>query len=78
MIILCNHRKVSFTELQKLLHLTAGNLNFHIEKLKKANYVKTHKSLATGRPKTVIKLTELGEASFKEYIYKFRHILNQL
>ncbi|MFX0141554.1 MAG: winged helix-turn-helix domain-containing protein, partial [Candidatus Hodarchaeota archaeon] len=45
MILLFNHKKINFTELQKLLNLTSGNLNHHLKKLENANYVKTYKKL---------------------------------
>ena len=46
MILLLTHKKINFTELQKLLNLTPGNLDHHLKKLEKAGYVKVYKKLS--------------------------------
>ena len=78
MILLTTHKKLGFTELQKLLHLTPGNLDHHVKKLIEANYVKTRRSLLTGRALTVIEITKHGEVSFKEYIKELRNKLERI
>ncbi|MFX0016608.1 MAG: transcriptional regulator [Promethearchaeota archaeon] len=78
MLILYAHKNVGFTELQKLLHLTPGNLDFHIKRLEGVNYVKTRKSILTGRPLKIVEITKQGELAFKDYINNLRHILKQI
>lgn len=77
-LILYIHRKVKFTELENFLHLSAGNLNFHLRKLSDLNYVKIRKSFLTGRLQTIIEITEHGEGRFKEYIEEIKHVLKQV
>ncbi len=79
MILLLSHKKINFTELQKLLKLTPGNLDHHLKKLEKAGYVKTYKKLSPWRsPLTLIELTSSGKRSFKSYLRNFRDILNKI
>ncbi|MFX1248266.1 MAG: transcriptional regulator, partial [Promethearchaeota archaeon] len=44
MLILFIYKKVLLNELKNLLNLSSGNLNHHIQKLVKSNYVKTRKT----------------------------------
>ncbi len=78
MLILYFHKKVYFTDLETLLHLTSGNLNFHLKKLVDVNYVKIWKSILTGRIKTLVEITKYGESAFKEYIDNLKQVLNQI
>lgn len=79
MILLLNHNKVNFTELQKLLQLTPGNLDHHLKKLEAANYVKTYKKLSSlRRPLTMVEITAHGKKAFEEYIKNLREILNRM
>jgi DNA-binding MarR family transcriptional regulator len=74
MLVLYLHRKAGFTELQRLLKLTPGNLDHHIRKLQEAGYVKTRKALAW-RPLTVIEITREGAQAFRDYAVKLRKLL---
>lgn len=74
MLVLYFHKRVKFTDLQRLLQLTPGNLDHHVRKLKKFGYVKTRKALSW-RPLTVIEITEDGAKSFHEYAVKLRKLL---
>ncbi|MFW9993120.1 MAG: transcriptional regulator [Candidatus Odinarchaeota archaeon] len=78
MLFLVNHRKIGFSELQKLLKLTPGNLDHHIKKLEEANYVKTRRSLLSGRAMIVIEITEHGDISFREYIHELKKTINKI
>ncbi|MCK4849284.1 MAG: transcriptional regulator [Candidatus Heimdallarchaeota archaeon] len=79
MILLLTHKKINFTELQKLLALTPGNLDHHIKKLEKSGYVKTYKKLSPWRkPLTLIEITSTGKLSFESYLTNFRDILNKI
>ncbi|MHA1945337.1 MAG: transcriptional regulator [Candidatus Hodarchaeales archaeon] len=79
MILLLNHKKINFTELQKLLNLTPGNLDHHVKKLEKAGYIKVYKKLSPLRsPLTLIEVTSTGKLSFESYLKNFRDILNKI
>ncbi len=78
MLILYFHKKINFTDLETLLHLTSGNLNFHLKKLVEVDYVKIRKSILTGRIKTIVEITKNGEIAFKEYIVHFKQALDQI
>ena len=79
MILLLTHKKVNFTELQKLLSLTPGNLDHHLKKLERAGYIAVSKRLSSWRrPLTLIELTSSGKLSFESYLRKFRDLLNKI
>lgn len=79
MILLYSYKKINFTELQKLLHLTSGNLNHHLSKLEGEKYVKTYKKLSSLRkPLTMVEITPLGKNAFEEYVKNLRDVLNSL
>ncbi len=79
MILLLTHKKINFTQLQKLLSLTPGNLDHHVKKLEKAGYVKVYKKLSPLRsPLTLIEVTSTGKLSFESYLKNFRDILNKI
>ena len=79
MILLLTHKKINFTELQKLLSLTPGNLEHHVKRLEKAGFVKTYKKLYPWRkPLTLIEITPTGKISFESYLKNFRDILNKI
>lgn len=74
MLLLFLHRKLGFTEAQKLLQLTPGNLDHHIRKLKQAGFVITRKAFSW-RPLTVIEITNEGVQAFRDYAVKLRKLL---
>jgi len=79
MILLLTHKKINFTELQKLLSLTPGNLDHHLRKLEKASYVRIFKKLSPLRsPLTLIEMTPTGKLSFENYLKNFKEILNNI
>ena len=77
MLLLYLHRKAGFTEVQKLLQLTPGNLDHHVRRLEEAGYVKTHHVL-DWRPLKVIEITKLGATAFREYAINLRQLLEQI
>jgi DNA-binding MarR family transcriptional regulator len=79
MILLLNHKKINFTDLQKLLQLTPGNLDHHLRKLEEAQHVKTYKKLSSLRkPLTIVEITDNGRKDFIEYIKKFKDVLDNI
>lgn len=62
---------LTFSRLQALLDLTAGNLITHLRKLEEAGYVTTHKQ---GRS-TAARLTDAGRAAFAAYRLALQEML---
>ncbi|MFX0123449.1 MAG: transcriptional regulator [Candidatus Hodarchaeota archaeon] len=78
MLILYINKKVRFGELQRLLHLTAGNLEHHLKKLEETNYIIRKKELFPKRTYTIIMITKVGENAFKDYSQKLRDVLDKV
>jgi DNA-binding MarR family transcriptional regulator len=77
MLLLYVHKRAGFTELQKLLQLTPGNLDHHVRKLEEAGYVKTHYVL-DWRPLKVIEISKAGANTFRDYAINLRKLLEQV
>ena len=77
MLLLYLHKKAGFTEVQRLLQLTPGNLDHHVRRLEEAGYVKTRHVL-DWRPLKVIEITRAGAMAFKEYAINLRQLLEQI
>jgi DNA-binding transcriptional ArsR family regulator len=68
---------LSFSRLQQLLDLTAGNLITHLRKLQDAGYVANVKSQREGPAKTSIHLTHAGRAALERYTATLQQLLGQ-
>ena len=77
MFLLYLHRKVGFTELQRLLDLTPGNLDHHLKKLAEAGYVKTSHIL-DWRPLKMVEITPLGSKEFRTYAIGMKELLKYI
>lgn len=77
MFLLYLHRRAGFTELQRLLGVTPGNLDHHLRKLSEAGYVKTSHVLSW-RPLKVVEITPLGVKMFREYAAGMRELLKYI
>jgi DNA-binding MarR family transcriptional regulator len=75
MLLLYTHEKAQFTTLQKLLGLTPGNLNHHLNRLEQAGFVERSKRLFSARPSTVLSITSKGKNAFRRYISHFKKVL---
>ena len=75
MFLLYLHEKAGFTELQRLLGVTPGNLDHHLRKLAEVGYVKTRHVL-DWRPLKVVESTSLGAKEFRDYAVGMRELLN--
>lgn len=71
------HGKMGFTDLQKLLDLTPGNLDHHLKALREIGIVRTRKRFSW-RPMVVVELTPEGIEAFLEYADKLRGFLDQI
>lgn len=59
---------VSFSELQRLLEISNGNLATHLAKLVSENYVAENKRFIGRRPNTRYRLTDFGRDKFLEHV----------
>jgi DNA-binding MarR family transcriptional regulator len=69
---------LSFSRLQQLLGLTAGNLVTHLRKLEDAGYVTSTKSRQDGLGHTAVSLTYAGRAALEQYTATLRRLLDQV
>jgi DNA-binding MarR family transcriptional regulator len=67
---------LSFTRLQDLIGLTAGNLITHLRKLDDAGYVRTNKTGSGVNALTTIALTHEGRAALERYSIVLRQLLD--
>ena len=77
MLLLYLHKRAGFTELQKLIQLTPGNLDHHVRKLEEVGYVKTRHVL-DWRPLKVIEISKAGAQAFRDYAVNLRTLLEQV
>jgi len=78
MLLLAIRRKMYFSELQKALGLTPGNLGSHLKKLEEAGYVRIKKVLTRIRPLTLVILRQEGEKALYEHIGMLKEALRGL
>lgn len=67
---------LSFTRLQGMLGLTAGNLIVHLRKLQDVGYVQTEKTGKGINALTTVALTHDGRAALDRYTATLRHLLD--
>ncbi len=67
-----------YTFLMRQAGLTWGNLSGHLNKLEEAGYIQIEKTYRGKRPYTLVRLSELGRTTFKNYITRMKTILNNL
>lgn len=78
MLVLFTHKKVLLNDLKTLLHLSSGNLDHHIRKLVKSNYITAKKVFFSTRLLTVVEITPTGVNNFKKYLQEVKDVLNQI
>lgn len=66
---------LSFTRLQDMLDLTAGNLITHLRKLEDADYVRTEKTGNGASSLTAVTLTRSGRTALDTYTATLRDLL---
>jgi DNA-binding MarR family transcriptional regulator len=69
---------LSFTRLQDLLELTAGNLIVQLRKLEEAGYLNTEKTRNGSGQKTAVALTSQGHQALDAYTQALRGLLGGL
>ncbi len=67
-----------YTFLMRQAGLTWGNLSAHLSKLEEAGYIQIEKTYRGKRPYTLVRLSDLGRTTFKNYITRMKTILNNL
>lgn len=73
---LATRDQITFSRLQQLLDMTAGNLSTHLRKLEDAAYVQITKTYQRRTPVTYIALTGPGRRAFEDYTAALRVLLN--
>ncbi|WP_371806158.1 transcriptional regulator [Candidatus Lokiarchaeum ossiferum] len=76
MILNANHQ-VGFTNLRKLLKITAGNLDHHTKTLETAGFLKKFKTFSFKKPMTVLKITDCGKKAFRTYVDQLTEFINR-
>lgn len=77
LILLSIHKAMPFSEIQKALRITPGNLNSHISKLVEKGYVACEKQFVELRPRTIVSITKMGKVALLTYIDKFRELVQK-
>jgi len=78
MLLLAIKRKMYFSELQKALGLTPGNLGSHLRRLEEAGYIKVRKVLTRVRSLTLVSIRPEGEVALYEHMELFKSVLGNL
>jgi DNA-binding MarR family transcriptional regulator len=78
MAVLYVIHKADFTFLMTQTGLSWGNLSSHMSKLEKGGYIEIEKGFKARRPRTMLRLTDLGRSAFREYRRKMKQILDDL
>ena len=66
---------VAFSELQRSLDVSQGNLGAHVAKLVDAGYVDEEKTFVNRRPLTRYKLTDRGRTAFADHVKQLQSLL---
>ncbi len=68
-------RWVTFSELQRSLEASQGNLGAHLGKLVEAGYVDEEKSFVDRRPRSRYRLTARGRQAFAAHVTQLQALL---
>jgi DNA-binding MarR family transcriptional regulator len=66
---------IAFSELQRSLDASNGNLGAHLGKLVDAGYIDEEKSFVNRRPQTRYRLTDRGRRAFIEHVEQLQALL---
>ncbi len=78
LIYLYSVEKADFTFLRLQTGMTQGNLSSHLQKLEAAGYISMEKKFRDRRPLTLVKITDAGRHSFREYVVGMHGFLSDL
>ena len=68
---------VAFSELQRSLEASQGNLGAHLTKLVDAGYVEEVKTFVNRRPLTQYRLTQKGRGAFVDHVQQLQSLLEE-
>jgi DNA-binding MarR family transcriptional regulator len=68
---------VTFSELQKSIDVTNGNLGAHLGKLVEAGYVKEEKRFEARRPQSRYRLTKTGRDALLRHVAALQTLVEQ-
>jgi DNA-binding MarR family transcriptional regulator len=69
---------LDYVFLQRMTGLPWGSLATHVNKLEEAGYISIEKGYQGKKPHTMIRMTEQGRNSFREYKDKMQELLSSL
>jgi DNA-binding MarR family transcriptional regulator len=72
---LLSSRWAAFSELQRSLDVSGGNLGAHLAKLLDAGYIDEEKSFVNRRPLTRYRLTKAGREAFANHVKELQSLL---
>ena len=78
LMVLYTAEVADFTFLINATELTDGNLSSHLSKLEAANYVEIEKGYEGKRPRTRLRLTEVGRQAVERYRSTMQQALQKL
>jgi DNA-binding MarR family transcriptional regulator len=76
MLYLLPRGRVLFKELLEILEITPGNLDSHLKRLERENYVKLRKIIAD-RPRTTVEITEKGAEEVGRYLQTLKRVVER-
>jgi DNA-binding MarR family transcriptional regulator len=65
---------VAFSELQRAIGTTNGNLGAHLAKLVQAGYITEEKAFISRRPQTSYRLTRAGRNAFVKHVAELQKL----
>jgi DNA-binding MarR family transcriptional regulator len=66
---------IGFSELQRALGVSQGNLGAHLAKLVSGGYVDEEKRFVNRRPQTRYRLTRKGRTAFSDHVTQLQSLL---
>jgi DNA-binding MarR family transcriptional regulator len=69
-------QKAQFTQLQKKLSLTSGNLSSHLRKLQDLQLVKISKHFVDLKPTTIVTITSEGIEKVRTQLLRMREVVS--
>lgn len=67
-----------FTDLQDACGLTDGNLNRHLHALAEVGVVESRRVRGTGRPTTIVRITDDGRTRFLAYVDELEAVVREV
>ncbi len=65
-----------FNDLKQLCELTDGNLSRHLAILSESNFVDFYDSAIGSRTQTLVKISAVGAASFRQYLAELERVIH--